>query len=194
MQEFCDWKAIPGHSEEKYRLYLCSPEWGAKRSAIRRRSGGTCERCKRNPAVECHHMTYSRRYREPLTDLMDLCRGCHQFSHTGVGEDPAAESGVTVSSVATGTVSCPNCGTPHDNVHMMGVRVIQHDLCTAVSGDGVKQTNVEPAARDGSDVALQFVCECGQRFEWQLMAHDGRVLFFVETRAFPILDTELWRR
>lgn len=193
MQEFRDWKKILGHSEEKYNLYLCSPEWGIKRTLVRNRSGGVCERCKRNPAKHCHHMTYLRRYAEPLTDLMDLCVGCHEFSHKG-GVDPAAEPRASEPGIViNGMVCCPTCRTEYDNIHIMGLRVVQHDLATSVSGAGVKQKEIAAEYRDGSDLAIQYFCECGTRFEWQMRFHNGRVYFETQTRGFPILDDELWR-
>jgi hypothetical protein len=38
-----DWKLLPD-GREKYQAYLCSPEWGGRRAAVERRSGGMCER------------------------------------------------------------------------------------------------------------------------------------------------------
>jgi len=194
MHEFRNWKSIPGHNEEKYALYLCSSEWGAKRRAVRERSNGVCERCKRSQAKQCHHMTYQRRYMEPLTDLMDVCKGCHDYIHGHSQADPASQPDAADTGIVIGgVVCCPNCRTEHDNVHIMGLRVVQNDLSTTVSGAGVKQKEIAAEHRDGSDLAIQYVCECGTRFEWQMRFHHGRVLFEIQARGFPIIDDELWR-
>jgi hypothetical protein len=75
--------------DEKYQAYLCSREWGLKREAVAARSGGVCERCKRNPAYAVHHLTYARKYREPLSDLIHLCEECHDFNHGRSNHDPS---------------------------------------------------------------------------------------------------------
>jgi hypothetical protein len=75
-------------ASEKYQAYLCSREWGLKREAVIERSGGICERCKRNDGDAVHHKTYKRIYNEPLTDLIYLCEACHDFTHGRADDDP----------------------------------------------------------------------------------------------------------
>ena len=74
---------------EKYQRYLCSREWSEKRELVRQRSGGKCERCKRNPMDACHHLTYIRKYNEDLEDLQAICNACHEFTHGKTDFDPA---------------------------------------------------------------------------------------------------------
>lgn len=62
-----------------YVMYLTSPEWLIKKHDVRRRSGGICENCKQAPAQECHHLNYDRLGDELLTDLMDVCKPCHEI-------------------------------------------------------------------------------------------------------------------
>lgn len=73
---------------EKYSMYLCSREWGVRREAVRKRCGGTCERCGDAPMSHVHHLTYRRRYAEPLEDLMGVCEPCHDYIHGRSGRDP----------------------------------------------------------------------------------------------------------
>ena len=75
-----DWRDIT-NDKEKYQAYLCSREWAEKKEAVRERAGGRCERCF-IMSLECvHHLTYARKYNEPLDDLQGICNGCHEFIH-----------------------------------------------------------------------------------------------------------------
>lgn len=62
------------------------PEWKALRDQVRERSGGWCERCLVEPGEEVHHLRYEKgnklkRLLVPLTDLIHLCRACHEKEH-----------------------------------------------------------------------------------------------------------------
>jgi hypothetical protein len=72
------WKTMD-EGPEKYRAYLCSREWNQRKERVKARSGGVCERCRVNGGENVHHLTYARKYNEPLDDLLHLCRGCHEF-------------------------------------------------------------------------------------------------------------------
>lgn len=74
-----------------YHAYIASREWGLKKRAVRERSGGVCERCKKNPHEVTHHLTYERLGAEPLDDLAGLCRPCHDYVGGYSDEDPAPE-------------------------------------------------------------------------------------------------------
>src|SRR5690348_5248702 len=83
---------------ERYIEYLSSPEWKAKRKAVKERCSNICERCHRYLVDDVHHLTYDRVYDEPLEDLQGLCAGCHDFQHNHSGIDPLRKSiRVTVS-------------------------------------------------------------------------------------------------
>jgi hypothetical protein len=49
------------------------------------RSGGICERCKKNDGYAAHHLTYARMYQERLTDLIHLCE--EMYDETKQGSD-----------------------------------------------------------------------------------------------------------
>lgn len=84
-----DWRKIKD-DREKYAAYLCSREWAEKREAVRERAGGKCERCRVLPMDACHHLTYARKYAEPLKDLQAICNPCHEFTHGKREFDPEA--------------------------------------------------------------------------------------------------------
>jgi hypothetical protein len=71
-----------------YYQYLCSREWALKRKAVKERAGGICERCKRAPLRDTHHLSYRNLGNEPLEDLMGVCRPCHEFLSGKADWDP----------------------------------------------------------------------------------------------------------
>ena len=73
-----------------YSNYLESDEWKEKRSKVRRRARGWCERCKVRRREDVHHLTYQNVGNEKLTELVGVCRKCHEFLHGLRAEDPAA--------------------------------------------------------------------------------------------------------
>ena len=74
-----------------YGVYMASREWALKKRAVRERSGGICERCKKAPATQVHHLTYERLYRELLSDLLHVCRPCHEYESAVTDYDPAVQ-------------------------------------------------------------------------------------------------------
>ncbi|KAA8475690.1 HNH endonuclease [Arcticibacter tournemirensis] len=66
----------------KYYTYLNSPEWKEKRTLVLNRDHHLCQRCRIEPALDVHHLTYKNLYNEPLEDLQALCRNCHAAVHS----------------------------------------------------------------------------------------------------------------
>lgn len=80
--------------DARYRAYLKSPEWRAKRKACLERAGGQCEctwkdsmeidgervsfwrRCSERP-TSVHHLTYARLFHELPEDLLACCKSHH---------------------------------------------------------------------------------------------------------------------
>ena len=62
-----------------YENYLKSPAWKVKRDAVKQRDGGQCV-CG-TQATEVHHKTYDNIGKEPLSDLVALCKECHERVH-----------------------------------------------------------------------------------------------------------------
>lgn len=70
----------------KYREYLKSPEWQRRRRHALQRADFLCQNCnKRDKRLEVHHLTYARRGHELPTDLIVLCRACHEAFHEMLG-------------------------------------------------------------------------------------------------------------
>jgi hypothetical protein len=70
-----------------YHDYLRSDHWRGVNRRYResRRFPQCCLACG-GPDFQLHHRTYERLGREPLTDLLPLCRDCHFLVH-GAGDD-----------------------------------------------------------------------------------------------------------
>jgi len=79
-------------TNDRYSEYLNSSEWKAKRRAVKKCCGGVCERCQRFAFDEVHHLTYERRFDEPLEDLQGVCVACHRFIHERSSIDPLVPS------------------------------------------------------------------------------------------------------
>jgi queuine/archaeosine tRNA-ribosyltransferase len=61
--------------------YLNSDQWKLVRSRILKRDNFSCKRCGNVHRIEVHHLTYIRFGRELPSDLVTLCRDCHQAVH-----------------------------------------------------------------------------------------------------------------
>lgn len=66
---------------KKYRTYLRSPEWKAKREELFKLRGKLCETCTSTRNIQVHHLTYKRVFNEKLNDLQVLCKSCHKKIH-----------------------------------------------------------------------------------------------------------------
>ena len=69
----------PMNNKEYREKYLESPNWKEKRKRVLDRDGNRCV-CG-EPATHVHHKTYENLGSEPLSDLIALCRNCHDGYH-----------------------------------------------------------------------------------------------------------------
>jgi hypothetical protein len=63
-----------------YEIYLQSPEWKAKASALKKENPN-CSICNRKGTLHTHHRTYVRCGKEDKFDLVVLCADCHALFH-----------------------------------------------------------------------------------------------------------------
>lgn len=70
---------------EEYKAYLLSIEWKTIRQRLFTERGKQCERCSSNRILQIHHLTYERIFKEEMSDLLILCRSCHEKEH-GIGK------------------------------------------------------------------------------------------------------------
>jgi len=64
-----------------YHLYLKTPEWEQTRKRHLRSADYRCQVCNARGIIDVHHRTYERRGRELYSDLIALCRTCHEIFH-----------------------------------------------------------------------------------------------------------------
>ena len=68
--------------------YLKTPQWNTLRKSILKRDNYTCQACTTTGVpLEVHHISYQNFMEEKDTDLISLCRDCHQGVHNRLGYD-----------------------------------------------------------------------------------------------------------
>lgn len=68
---------------QEYQQYINSPAWKRFREYAIKQAGYKCARCgvsKWSGPLEVHHLTYERFKRERLTDVIVLCKACHEHA------------------------------------------------------------------------------------------------------------------
>ncbi len=70
-----------------YTEYMTSVAWSKKRAQVIFRDNAQCQavrngvKCGNRYDLEVHHLSYLNFTREPLTDLLTLCKQCHLEIH-----------------------------------------------------------------------------------------------------------------
>lgn len=64
-----------------YAKYLRTDHWIELRGAKLLEANGRCQKCRSKHKLQVHHLTYERKWKERLTDLMVLCERCHEKEH-----------------------------------------------------------------------------------------------------------------
>ncbi len=64
-----------------YVQHLQSDAWSELRLKVIQRENNLCQGCRSAPIQNVHHMTYDRLGAELLTDLVGVCRSCHERYH-----------------------------------------------------------------------------------------------------------------
>jgi 5-methylcytosine-specific restriction endonuclease McrA len=65
-----------------YSEYLQTDHWQMVRKAKLKQAGYKCQHCgASNTVLHVHHLTYSNRGNENLSDLIVLCKTCHESEH-----------------------------------------------------------------------------------------------------------------
>lgn len=64
-----------------YETYIRSSVWFNRKEEFFRRYSRKCKACGSNKSIQCHHMSYKHMGREPDSDLIALCRSCHNGIH-----------------------------------------------------------------------------------------------------------------
>jgi len=67
--------------KNKYPEYLQSQEWLIKREEILKRDNYICRLCNYYSATQVHHLHYRNIFNERPSDLISICRSCHDQQH-----------------------------------------------------------------------------------------------------------------
>ena len=68
--------------EMQYPEYLMTTHWHWVRYRKLAQARFKCERCYSTTLLQAHHLNYDRLGNERMSDLVVLCRGCHQQAHS----------------------------------------------------------------------------------------------------------------
>lgn len=68
-------------NKPNYYEYMNSPEWKAKREERLKHDKFQCQMCHTAKNLVVHHITYDRLGHEDLSDLITLCKKCHESVH-----------------------------------------------------------------------------------------------------------------
>ena len=72
-------------SKNNKKEYMSSVAWQLKREMVLARDKHSCRSCTSLDRLEVHHITYQRLGNEKLSDLVTVCRDCHQKIHDKYG-------------------------------------------------------------------------------------------------------------
>ena len=67
-----------------YITYLQTPHWKQKRLDAIKYYFGKCCLCNSKDNLDVHHKSYNNLFAEPISDLIVLCRSCHNGQHEEV--------------------------------------------------------------------------------------------------------------
>lgn len=64
-----------------YTMFLKTRYWQNRRNTSLELAGHKCQLCNASQSLQVHHRTYERRGYEKDSDLIVLCKSCHQLFH-----------------------------------------------------------------------------------------------------------------
>lgn len=77
----------------KYKEYLQTPHWKQVREKALLFYGKKCHLCGSKKQLNVHHNNYENLYRETLSDVVVLCKACHEKHHDKIQEPPDIDYG-----------------------------------------------------------------------------------------------------
>lgn len=66
---------------EEYKRYLLSNEWAQLKIDLFSIRGKKCEKCGSKKQICVHHKNYKHIFQEEYSDLIILCKCCHEKEH-----------------------------------------------------------------------------------------------------------------
>jgi hypothetical protein len=71
----------PKKPYKNYTEYLNSERWAILRKVIIKRANYRCDICTSKEPLQVHHLNYKRIFHESYTDLIAICKKCHEKIH-----------------------------------------------------------------------------------------------------------------
>jgi hypothetical protein len=106
---------------KEYYDYLQSEAWAIKRRERLHIDGYTCQDCGENQRpLDMHHLTYKRLGNERMSDLLTLCRRCHDYRH---------------GKIMVSVFNCPTC-LQFIPITVQRIRMLRHDTMRLKCADG----------------------------------------------------------
>jgi len=106
---------------KEYLSYINSPAWDEKRKERLALDGYTCQDCGVNGcALDVHHLNYKRFRHEPMSDLVTVCRRCHNYRH---------------GKYYVSFLICPTC-LQFLPITIQKIRLLRHDIMRLICADG----------------------------------------------------------
>lgn len=85
---------MPTLATMPYGHYLDTPHWQKVRALALRRAARHCQVCGARGQLDVHHNCYARRGCELPSDVVALCRACHDLFHAhGALREPGTPAG-----------------------------------------------------------------------------------------------------
>lgn len=106
---------------KEYLSYINSPAWNIKRVERLHYDDYTCQDCgATSQSLDVHHLTYKRFRHERTTDLVSLCRRCHDYRH---------------GKIYISYFPCPTC-LQVIPITIQKIRLLRHDIMRLICADG----------------------------------------------------------
>lgn len=67
--------------DDKYKKYLLSDEWAQLKIDLFNQRSKKCEKCGSKKQICVHHKNYNNIFKEEPSDLIILCKKCHEKEH-----------------------------------------------------------------------------------------------------------------
>jgi hypothetical protein len=162
----------------EYAEYLKSEHWMERRKAALKWWDSKCALCNGNGELHVHHRSYANLGQEPLSDLVVLCKSCHELFHNKITKEPGEIALETRQLMRLSTRELIETRLlhsllfhliPYDEHIIPALRQLSFDM---FSSEGRK--NLVAVIADTAEAASRGVDVCYQDIEEKLATEEGR--------------------
>jgi len=145
-----------------YNQYIQSPKWERKRQQRLDLAGDRCELCNRSSNLHVHHRTYERFGEERISDLIVLCRTCHDAFHDRLALHSAPVDGAPEVEGRTLETLVDRGENHHSHAEPISTGFDKIDSVTGLRPATLNVVGARPGMR-GRFLAYQFVLNAQER-------------------------------